>query len=344
MIAAIYYDGQTSRQHAVRLSMDPAGVAIAGDGVERRAAWSDLRLSERTRHGPRLIEFADGARCEVRDTHALQALLRQHGPTESMVVRAQQSWRGVLAGLLACLAVLAAAYSWGLPWLADRVSRHIPASVVTELSRGTLDSLDRLTQGPSRLAEDRRERITARIRQMWPADEAVPLTIRFRQGGRLGANAMALPSGDIIVTDELVALADGDDEKVLAVLAHELGHVHHRHGMRMVLQSTVVGTLAAAYLGDVSSVVAGLTAAGMQLRYSRGFEFEADRYAARMLRNWGLSPDLLAGMLERLQAAHQDGAEREPAPDSESAGKQARNDYFSSHPDTAERIRRLRDR
>jgi Zn-dependent protease with chaperone function len=345
MITAAYFDGRTSRRHPVTLNVDADGVTVTSSDVDRHAPWSDVRLSERTRHGPRLIEFTDGARCEILDTAGFQTLLRQHGHRDSVVVRAQQSWRGVIIGTVACLAVVAAAYAWGLPWLADRVSRHVPEAVTADLSRRTLESLEKVTL-PTAVPAERRDRIANRLRQMWPADEPESLRLIFRKGGRLGANALALPSGDILVTDELVTLADGDDDKVIAVLAHELGHVHYRHGLRMVLQSTVVGTLAAAYLGDVSSVVAGVTAAGLQLNYSRGFELEADRYAAQMLTRWGMSPGLLATMLERLDADRQRRSisAQKPAEASAKAGPKPApgRDYFSSHPNTAERIRRLR--
>ena len=50
---------------------------------------------------------------------------------------------------------------------------------------------------------------------------------------------LALPSGVVIVTDDLVALAkDADD--VVAVLAHEVGHLEGRHGVRAVIQSALV--------------------------------------------------------------------------------------------------------
>ena len=52
----------------------------------------------------------------------------------------------------------------------------------------------------------------------------------FRDGGKFGANAFALPSGKIIVTDQLASLLN--DEQIVGVLAHELGHVVYRHGMR----------------------------------------------------------------------------------------------------------------
>ena len=47
----------------------------------------------------------------------------------------------------------------------------------------------------------------------------------------MGLNAAALPNNTIIVTDELVKL-NGADEEVLAVLAHEQGHLVQKHSMQ----------------------------------------------------------------------------------------------------------------
>jgi predicted Zn-dependent protease len=83
-----------------------------------------------------------------------------------------------------------------------------------------------------------------------------------------------------------------------------------------------------AWLGDVSSLLVLLPTVLLETRYSRRFETEADDYAADQLRARGLSPGLLADALEHLAAHHHGG------PDIP--------DYLSSHPATAERIKKLR--
>jgi predicted Zn-dependent protease len=115
------------------------------------------------------------------------------------------------------------------------------------------------------------------------------------------------------------------------VLAHELGHVHERHALRGVIQSSVVGVLVAVWLGDVSSLATALPAAVLDARYSRDFEREADAYAAELLRANGADALAFAEFLARLEVAHGGGG---PAP--------ALLAYLASHPATAERIRRLR--
>jgi len=347
MIPGGYFDGRTARRHAVMLAPGPDGVAVEGDGVARRAAWDEVSVSERSRHGPRVIEFGDGARCEIDDAAAFDAARRRYRPGESPVVRLQQSWAATAAAVAAFVALSAAGYFLGLPWLADRASRHVPPAVVEDLSRRALESLEHMGLEPSTLPPERQAALARAWQAMQPA--GAPATrLRLRAGGSLGANALALPSGDIVVTDELVALADGEDELLLAVFAHEQGHVAHRHGIRNVLQSTVVGTLAGWYLGDVSSVLAGAAAAGLSLRYSRGFEQEADDYAAAFLRARGRSPALLATMLERLEASRADGTKG--TTEAEGADGNGKNgsgdaaiDLFDSHPATARRVQRLRE-
>ena len=86
----------------------------------------------------------------------------------------------------------------------------------------------------------------------------------------MGANAFALPNGTIVVTDDLVKLAEHDDELV-AVLAHEIGHVVSRHALRRVLQDSGVMLLVAGITGDIvsiSSLAAALPTLLIEAKYS----------------------------------------------------------------------------
>jgi Zn-dependent protease with chaperone function len=151
----------------------------------------------------------------------------------------------------------------------------------------------------------------------------------FRDGGAAGANAFALPSGLVVVTDAFVALA-GSEAELAAVLAHELGHVRHRHALRSLLQDAGVGVLIAGALGDfvsISSLAATLPTLLVELQYSRRFESEADLYAVALLERRGLPAAALADALERLERAH---------------GGDALPSYLSTHPATGRRVRVIR--
>ena len=75
----------------------------------------------------------------------------------------------------------------------------------------------------------------------------------FRKS-RIGPNAFALPGGTMVMTDQLVELVDHDDAVLTGVLAHELGHLQARHGMRMLVQATAIGAVSSLVFGDFSAL------------------------------------------------------------------------------------------
>ena len=339
MVAAQYFDTRSSRAHPVVLIVRN-GVAILHDaeGQElRRAPLASLRVSERIRRGPRLVTFADGAYCEITDHATFDAMLAATGHREGWVVRAQNSWRLAGFALLGLAVFVVLSYYYLLPWTAALVARTIPASIETQLGRATLDSLDHGIVKPSTLPPAEQQRIRdnfATLRR--PADPGHDYQILFRKGGPIGANALALPGGTIVVTDELVALV-GAGPGMMGVLAHEAGHVTQRHGLQQVFQASAVGAVAAYFLGDISSLLATVPAAMLSMRYSRDHEREADAFAVEVMRDNRLPVSAFADALQRLEDAHGGGARRQATRDEE-----REEGFFSTHPLTQERIEAIR--
>jgi Zn-dependent protease with chaperone function len=336
-VVGLYFDGRTSARREVALGLDTYGIVhVEGPGIDRFEPSSGIRISEPLGDAPRLATFPDGAYCELAAQDGLDEFLIAVGHADSPVVRAQSRGTWAVASAALLLIVLFGGYRYGLPWAAEKIAERIPASAVATLSEQTLTLLDKTVFGASKLPEDRRRTIADRFRRLTPpGGPPVPHEVVFRASPDIGANALALPSGTIIVTDELVKLTENDDE-ILAVLTHELGHVHERHGLRLLVESSVVGFLLTWYIGDVSSLAASVPAALLQAKFSREHEAAADAYGARMLDANGLSPALLASMLEKLEASH-----RRPGATAE---KGSVSDYLSSHPATRERIEALRAR
>jgi Zn-dependent protease with chaperone function len=108
--------------------------------------------------------------------------------------------------------------------------------------------------------------------------------------------------------------------------------------MRTVLQSSVVGLVLAWYVGDVSGLLATAPAIIMQAKYSRDMEREADDYAERTMQANGLSPCLLASILDKLEASHIAKKEKEKQAAADAGKSKEALDYLSSHPATQERI------
>ena len=59
------------------------------------------------------------------------------------------------------------------------------------------------------------------------------------------ANDRVHSPGAVVITDELIALAKNDDE-IMSVLFHEIGHVEHRHSLRMVISHSGLAILSLA--------------------------------------------------------------------------------------------------
>lgn len=332
MIEAGYFDGATSRRHVVRLRATERGLELVGKEENRSIARADIRVSEPIGAAPRTLTFSDGSYCEAEQGPELNTLLAALKHSDGAVARWQKSWRLAAAAVLILLAVLTTGYRWGLPWVAERAAPMVPPAVVSAMSNQVIDALDGRVLKPSALSAERQQLLDAGFRTLVASDPTLAGSrLLFRSAPKVGPNAFALPDGQVVLFDELVALADTDQE-VLGVLAHELAHVKFHHGLRQMIQSSVVAALAASYFGDVSSLLSGLTALMLESKYSRSFELEADAFGASMLRRNGLSAEGLALMLEKMEREQEE----------KSAGRQSRADWLSSHPDTVERITRLR--
>lgn len=337
-IDAIFFDGRTPRRHPARLSREGGAYVVRGAFGEVRADCAHVTISEPLAASPRLICFPEGEVCELRDPAAAKAWLQSNGYREGAVVQWQSRWHHALLAVLISVLLIAACYVWLLPATARILAPRIPASSVQKLSDATLTWLDQaelVTEShlPAARQLELREQVALLARQAGIAHR-----LHFRHS-RLGPNAFALPSGDIVLLDPLVELA-GNDEEIMGVIAHELGHVARQHSMRQLIQSSVVSFIIASYFGDISSAASGLAAMVLQSSYSREFEYEADDYAVALFRRLGRSPEALANMLARLEAGSNDKTGAGRAAD---GGRRAKlTELFSSHPDTRERIARIR--
>ena len=117
-------------------------------------------------------------------------------------------------------------------------------------------------------------------------------------------NAFALPGGKIYVLDGLLQRARNPDE-VAGVIAHELGHVHHRDNMRKVIQTGGTSFLIGLLFGDVLGGGAMIFAARSLLdaSYSREAERNADLFAIEVMHKLGRSPRPMGELLFRITGA-----------------------------------------
>lgn len=323
---ADYFDGITADAKPVLVTLEAQHLSFGIGGEPERFLLAAIRPQAPVGSARRVIELPDGGRLETRDHAAFDSLRLPAGNRFWRLlyfIENHLAW--VLLALL--LAVLAGwgMIRYGVPLAAEQVARMVPAGTESGLGEQVLKAMDHKYGyfKPTRLKPERRQALEQALAAFCARQESCPPhRLEFRRGGDIGANAMALPGGIIVVTDELVALSRSDDQ-VLAVLAHELGHVQRRHSLRHALQATLSGLVLVALTGDFDALASGLPAVLLQLNYSRSMETEADAYALATLRQACIPPSAFAEILTALQRQAKGG--RVP-------------EMLSSHPDTAARI------
>jgi Zn-dependent protease with chaperone function len=334
-LRGFYFDGRTSAAGKVEIRVDAGNtIVVQGDGVDRRCALADVSISRRIGNAARTIGFPDGAVCEVRDSNALDRMMPAPGCGSRLhhVVHLLESR---LTLVLAAVAIIVlggwASIEYGVPYLARQIAFALPRDVDERLGQGAMEGLDQLFFERSQVDRALRPRLRAKFAALADAAQMRGrVRLEFRASPELGANALALPSGIVVLTDELVELAQSDEE-LLAVLAHELGHIHHRHALRGVLQNSITPVLVAAVTGDVTSVslLAGsLPAFLIDMKYSRAFELEADDFAVELLEREGVARLDMVLILARFASSDDEGV----------------GHYLSTHPATSERIERIMQR
>lgn len=350
-----FYDGRESRRQPAQLHVLGDRLSIRQDGRELKApvGLAEVDVSARLGNTPRYLAFADGSKFETLDNEGVDALLRHHGRDRhyGLLHSLETRKRYILFALVFVAAFTAWGILFGIPMAAKVAARALPQESNAWIAKGVLEILDKQYLEPSELDEPTRQRLLGHFERLTSAYEGeLELNILFRQGAVMGANAIALPSGTIIFTDELVRLAEHDDQ-LSAVLAHEIGHVVGRHGLRRAIQSSALGVLMVTVFGDVStlsSIVAALPVVLTEMGYSRAFEREADRFAYEMMQQQGIALGHFASILTKLEryaacrrADAEEGAGQAGCEPPEE-GKEERSkvfDYLSTHPPTRERVR-----
>ena len=303
-----WFDGRSGRAEPVQVWIDGKRLRWVGGGGQitasvdsRSALWP-----ERQRHGQRQIQPPGGGLLVFEDALAFDAWAAASGRHHSVVVVWQQSWALTALALFLVVALLAGTWRWGLPAAAQVGVAWLPEAVGTQMGDQAMGYLDRELLKPSRLDAQTQSDHTRRFAAAASAAQAgtgarAAYQIHFREGGKaLGLNAFALPGGHIVLTDALVKMLADKPDALVGVLAHELGHVQHQHGLRLAAQTSALGVIAGLALGDFSVLLAGAPALLAQLGYSRDFEREADAYARELLRAAGISPRVMVEFFDRL--------------------------------------------
>jgi Zn-dependent protease with chaperone function len=356
-LATEWFDGRSPRPHRVWLRCEGDELVLrferSADAADRRHPLRGVRWPERRSHGARQAELPDGSMIQHGDAGEWDEWAQRNGLREGAVVGWMQSWRGALGAVLGTVVFLAVAWIWGVPLLSTAIAQSIPHSVEARIGELSLKQISAVFLKPSALPAEKQAQLRKGFEQLvnnaYPAGDAPAWQLSFHASKVLGANAFALPSGRIVITDDLVNMLDDVPEATLGVLAHELGHVQHRHGLDLMVRASLVSALVGLVVGDASGFLATVPATLATQAYSRDAERQSDAQSAFMLHASDISPAVMATFFERLQTQEGrdagDGDQKsatERGTDGPPDGAASLPIAISSHPDHAERIRYFR--
>jgi predicted Zn-dependent protease len=311
-LAGRYSDGLVALIREVNCRLEGPSVVIADaatdDEIDRwnaadvfpvHARKNELRVGITGKpYGARL---AFEGKAEVKAAHAmLPALAHRHRADRGRELRAM----GLATIALVSVVV---AYIYGVPLLARNLVGTVPPVWEEQLGTTAVAQIEGLLKeeagfevcdpNPDSLAN----RAIARFAAQVVEGTGTPFTPDIKVIRTTVPNAFALPGGHSFYFSALLDQTNSPDE-FAGVMAHELGHVVHRHGMEQLISTSATGLLIGFILGDMTglSVAGGIGAALVDSRFSREAEREADRFAADAARRLGFQAAGLVDLLERV--------------------------------------------
>jgi predicted Zn-dependent protease len=166
------------------------------------------------------------------------------------------------------------------------------------------------------------------------SDSKVPFTIKVIDADVI--NAFALPGGFFYVNTGLILAADNEAE-LAGVMAHEIAHVAACHIARENTRGTLaqLATIPIIFTtgglgGLAAQEAAGLALPTAMLKFSRGFEAEADYLGVQYMYKSGYDPQAFTAFFEKIEAQEK----KKPGTFSKA---------FESHPPTPDRIEKSQE-
>jgi len=239
----------------------------------------------------------------------------------------------LLTAAIACSCSTLSNINWDYGHLANAGGKAITAAMitddqVTELCHQSVAYTDAQTP----LADAKYQKRLAKIMQDIKQVDGKPINYKVYRSNEV--NACAYGDGSVRVNSALMDLMD--DDELLAVIGHELGHVANKDSMKAMKRAYLgsaareaifaaggYGQLAGTVLGDISE-------AYVNAQFSQSQESQADEYGFQFTVDQGRDPYSMARSLEKLNTL--------------SSGQQSSTlaKMFSSHPDSAKRAAKMR--
>jgi len=301
---AVYFDGRSNRKRSVALRL-AAGLDIIENGaVVEVWPYADLRRAD----GPpallrlRCVAALPLARLEIEDAATQAAVISACASLGVGRNEPAQTWRIVCWSVAAVGSILLLSF-YGIPFAAERLAPILPPSFERRIGEA-VDPQIRLMFGNKICSgAEGQAAFTALVDKLKQAG-GIDVPLEAQVISTPVPNALALPGGKVYLMDGLLQKARNPDE-IAGVLAHELGHVHHRDNLRLIIQTGGTSFLIGLLFGDVTGAGAVIFVGRTLLdaSHSREAERNADAFAVEVMHKLGRSPKPMGELLFRVTGA-----------------------------------------
>ncbi len=319
-------------QAKLRVDAETAKLVDEAGAVLTSCPRVDVIIEQRIGRAPRRVTLPDGTLFESEDHDEIEDVF---GVTAGSFIHRMERLHPRMIGFVV-VAVFSVWMIWryGLDIMAGVALALTPPQVIDAVDAGTLQTVDLIfaeptasTSSEQKAAQAIFETLLATLDPDVRADHDFNLEFRAMPG--MGPNALALPGGTVIMTDELMRLFPSPDVQA-GVLAHEIGHVVEQHGMRQLYRSIGIAVFVALLAGDTVPIVEEMLLEGnvlLSLSFSRKAENEADSFGVELAAQAGYDPAGLIPFFEWIEHEIGDTA----------------SSWLSTHPSSTERMQRLEE-
>ncbi len=343
--SARYFDGNSSRVRAVTLDVTDVDLMVTDELGSELARWPLEALRDET-HPPSEVELNlsissdHEARIIVEETDFIKALVQMCPLIRKRRKGPPGWWKPVAAWTAAVVISVTLFFIYGLPLLSYQIASLVPYETRAKIGEEVEGAIIRQFKSrPKNKSEEQKdpvckgkagqqalEKLLAQFTALSDVDmPPVKVTVI---DSKL-PNAFAIPGGWVIIMSSLLDIAE-DPNALAGILAHEFGHVEHKHPMSLFVTNIGIAALFSVALGDVSggTIIAFLGQHAAGAAYSRDYEQDADNRSISLMRELGYDIAPLIPLFEKLG---------EKTPDMGILS------VFASHPDMDERVKALQE-
>ncbi len=323
-----YYDGKIATPHLASVSVSPHFVTIAAPTLDKRLQWqmedvvihqypkgqAPAIIGNRREPDARLYIEVPAVFDQIEAAAPKSRFHRLHLHSSASIVLA--CFAAALIAVIILYYSVARVSEWVATWIPESWEHSLGESVVASMVEN--HPLCGGAEGKAVL-----DSVVQRLLSQEPQAPAITLLV---VDDPTSVNAFAAPGGFVVVYSGLIHSAETPDE-VTGVIAHEIGHVIHRHPSEGLVRSIGIFLFfQVAFGGGDSQTFATIAQQLTTMSYSRDAEREADDAATVMLNRASISPAGLKAFFDRMEAEGHGGEMLS---------------YFSTHPPMKERSKAL---